>query len=87
MKFEDSYFSRDARYSIGIESASGRHYLAIPVSNGITDYEEYYELTLEQYGEFLTDTKAATSFAESVRRHERDENLIQTPGANRGTPA
>ena len=53
MKFGDTYFSRDDRYSIGIESTSGRYYASIPVSNGIVDYEEYYELTEEQYQHFL----------------------------------
>lgn len=37
MKFNDTYFSREDRYSIGIESMSGRYYASIPVSNGIVD--------------------------------------------------
>jgi hypothetical protein len=52
MKFEDTFFSREDSYSLGIESTSGRHYASIPVSNGIVDYEEHYEITPEQYGAF-----------------------------------
>ena len=86
MKFDDTYFSREDRYSIGIESTSGRHYASIPVSNGIVDYEEYYEITPDQYQAFLSDRDAAVDFVESCRRHEHDGLLIQKPGTNRGTP-
>ncbi|ETZ97078.1 hypothetical protein I546_7164 [Mycobacterium kansasii 732] len=86
MKFDDTYFSRDDRYSIGIETSSGRYYASIPVSNGIVDYEEYYELTQDQYREFLRDRRAAIEFIEACRRREHDDLLLQKPGTNRGTP-
>lgn len=86
MKFDDTYFSREDRYSIGIESMSGRYYGSIPVSNGIVDYEEYYELTSDQYHQFLGDREAAIEFIEACRRHEHDDLLLQQPGNNRGTP-
>jgi hypothetical protein len=86
MKFEDTYFSKEDRYSLGIESTSGRHYVSIPVSNGIVDYEEYYEITPDEYHLFLCDKAAAVEFVESCRKHERDDLLIQKPGSNRGTP-
>lgn len=86
MGFDDTFFSRDDRYSLGIESTSGRHYASIPVSNGIVDYEEYYEITPEQYQGFLGDPAAAIEFVESCRRHEHDDLLIEKPGSNRGTP-
>ncbi len=86
MKFDDTYFSRDDRYSIGIESTSGRNYVSIPVSNGVVDYEEYYAITPEQYQAFLADREAAVEFVEACRRRERDDLLIQKPGSNRGTP-
>lgn len=86
MKFEDTYFSRENRYSIGIESISGRYYVSIPVSNGVVDYEEYYQLTPAQYHEFLADPVAALDFVEACRRHEHDRLLLQKPGSNRGTP-
>lgn len=86
MKFDDTYFSREDRYSIGVESMSGRYYASIPVSNGIVDYEEYYELTPDQYHAFLRDSAAAIQFVEAYRRHEHDDLLLQQPGSNRGTP-
>lgn len=86
MKFDDTYFSREDRYSLGVESDSGRYYASIPVSNGIVDYEEYYELTYDQYQTFLDHRGAAIEFVESCRRHERDDLLLEKPGSNRGTP-
>jgi hypothetical protein len=86
MKFEDTYFSREDRYSIGVESTSGRYYASIPVSNGLVDYEEYYELSEGQYQEFLRDRSAAIEFIEACRRREHDNLLLQKPGSNRGTP-
>lgn len=86
MQFNDTYFSREERFSVGTEQESGKKYLSIPVSNGLVDYEEYYELTQAQYAQFIDDHVAAANFADSCRRHERDELLIQKPGWNRGTP-
>ena len=52
MKFEDTFFSRVERYAIGIEKESGRHYLSIPVTNHMIDYEEYYEISESDYNIF-----------------------------------
>ena len=86
MSFEDTYFSSESRYSIGVQSPSGRYYASIPVSNGIVDYEEYYELTRDQYRDFLRDSAAAIEFVEACRGREHDDLLLQGPGSNRGTP-
>ncbi len=86
MNFADTYFSKEHRYSLGVETTSGKYYASIPVSNGIVDYEEYYELDSGQYQRFLTDHSAAIKFIEACRRHEHDQLLIQKPGSNRGTP-
>ena len=86
MKFEDTYFSREHRYSLGVESISRRNYASIPVSNGIVDYEEYYALAPQQYQRFLENPSAAIEFVEECRRHEHDDLLLEKPGSNRGTP-
>lgn len=84
MRFEDTFVSAEYRYSLGVESTSGRRYLAIPVTNGIVDYEEYYELTDADYRRFAADPAAGVEFADQCRRREHDDLLIQSPGANRG---
>ncbi len=86
MKFSDVFVSREDRYSIGAELDSGGHYVSIPVSNGVVDYEEYYAISAEQSEEFLADSCAAVEFAEACRLHQHDDLLILKPGTNRGTP-
>lgn len=86
MSFQDTSFSREHRYSLGLETDSGRHYLSIPVSNGLVDYEEYYEISAADHGRYGLDEAAAVAFADECRRHEHDELLIVKPGRSRGTP-
>lgn len=86
MTYDDVYFTQLDKYSIGRERDSARHYVSIPLSNGILDYEEYYEISADQYRRFLANKAAAIEFVESCRRRERDDLLIEKPGWNRGTP-
>jgi hypothetical protein len=85
-KFEDAYFAREDRFSVGIESTSGRHYVSFPVSNRLVDYEEYYVISRAQFGVFTTDHAAALDFVNQCRRHEHDDLLFVQPGRDRGTP-
>lgn len=87
MDFQDTSFSREHRYSLGTEVESGRHYLAIPVSNGLVDYEEYYEISLADHERYTDDPAAAAAFADECRRRDHDDLLMQEPGWNRGTPS
>ncbi|TFZ34350.1 hypothetical protein EWW49_24820 [Pseudomonas syringae] len=85
MGFKDSFVSRDLMFSLGIEETSGRFYLSFPVSNGLVDYEEYYEIDKTSFDLFQADLKVADAFAMTCRRRERDDLLIQKPGVKRGT--
>jgi len=53
MDYHDTFFSREDRYSIGVERNSGQYYISIPVSTGVLDYEEYYYIRSDQYTIFL----------------------------------
>jgi hypothetical protein len=86
MKFENAFVSREHRYSLGLETESGLHYAAIPVSNQLVDYIERYKLTDDEYERFLGDQAQAIEFVESCRRHEQDERLFLQPGRDRGVP-
>lgn len=55
MKFETTFKSREHRYWLGLEVTSGRHFAAIPVSNRMVDYAEYYALFDDEYRAFLAD--------------------------------
>lgn len=86
MKFTDIYFNREKRFSLGIEESSGKFYASIPVTNGLTDYEEYYEISHAQLELFKKDLNAALAFVTKCRNRQLDELLIQKPGDVRGSP-
>ena len=85
MKFQDVFVSREHMFSVGIEKESGRFYVSIPVSNGMVDYEEYYEIDRETFELFKRDPDAALPFVIRCRKRELYELLLIQPGTNRGT--
>jgi hypothetical protein len=86
LKPRDEFTSRENLYSLGVDELSGRHYASLPVTIGVVDYEEYYELTDDEYARFMADPASAAAFIEECREHQHDELLMQKPGWNRGTP-
>ncbi len=87
MKFEDTYFSYEKRYSLGKEQESGKFYVSIPVSNTKADYEEYYEITMEFHNAFPLNTEEVEEFVQACRLHQNDSLLIIKPGSDRGYPS
>ena len=85
VKFQDVLVSREHMFSVGFEQDSGRFYVSIPVSNGMADYEEYYEIDRATFELFRRDPDAALPFVAHCRKRELDELLIVQPGTNRGT--
>lgn len=85
MKFKDIFVSREQMFSLGVEESTGRNYLSIPVSNGLVDYEEYYEIDPSSFETFLKNPELAQAFAIKCRQRELDKFLIVKPGSNRGT--
>jgi hypothetical protein len=67
-----------------VEEETGRHYVAIPVSSGIVDYEEYYAIDRPTFDRFLVDPVAALDFVVRCRARELDDRLMIAPGWNRG---
>jgi hypothetical protein len=86
VKFEKAFVSRENRYSLGVEVESGVHYAAIPVSNQLVDYMEYYKLTDQEYERFLDEPSQAVEFVESCRNRQQDQRLFMKPGSDRGVP-
>jgi len=86
MKYEMTYFSPEHDYWLGVDPASKRNLLGIPVSNAMVDYIESYWLDAGQYRTFLENQEAAAAFADACRRREHDDLLTHTPGKYRGTP-
>jgi hypothetical protein len=85
MKFKDTFFSRENRFSVGIEEESGKCYLSIPVSNLLADYEEYYEI--DQYEYERMNIKELLLIADNCKKRKNDRKLIIQPGTDRGTPS
>ena len=86
MDAHDDYLSREHRFVLGFDADSGKHYLAFPVTIGVVDYDEYYELDDATYRAWLADPDLALPFLTEARNREHDDLLIQKPGWNRGIP-
>ncbi|MBQ0746318.1 MAG: hypothetical protein KBT82_06615 [Marinobacter sp.] len=84
MKFIDIDFSRENRFSIGVEEETGKFFVSIPVRNQRVDYEEYYEISREMFESFKVDMDSALPFVQKCRDRELDYLLLQNPGSDRG---
>jgi hypothetical protein len=85
MKFRDVFYSREERYSLGVEEEYGKYYLSIPVSNRCGDYEEYYEIDKASFDQYLSSPASVMPFLDQCRRRKKDHLLILKPGSDRGT--
>jgi hypothetical protein len=86
LKPSEEFFSRENRFSLGLDEASGRHYAEFPVTIGVADFSEYYMVDDESYARFLADPALALAFVNECRNREHDDLLMQKPGWNRGIP-
>lgn len=87
-RFQALHTDKANRLSLGKDTQSEGYYLAIPVSNSMVDYMEYYRLTVEQFEQFKSDRQAAAKFAAACQKQEEeyDKLLIVRPGTQRGIP-
>ena len=83
---QEEFFSREDRFSLGLDDASGRHYAEFPVTIGVADFNEYYVVDEERYALFLANPALALAFVNECRNREHDDLLMQKPGWNRGIP-
>ena len=80
------FLDKENKFAIGKNIKTNDYILSIPVANQLTDYLEYYRLTLEQYNEFLDQPVKALPFVDKCRNRELDELFILKPGKDRGVP-
>lgn len=85
MKFKDTLVCKKERFSIGIEEETKKYYLSIPVANSFVDYEEYYEISKDEFDEFNASALAASELVQQCRNRKQDRRLIMKPGRDRGT--
>jgi hypothetical protein len=86
MKFRNLCISKPHRFAIGIEDVSGKHYISIPVSNQLVDYEEYYEISDTEFKLFEKSLDEARALADRCKKRLEDVRLLQKPGKMRGSP-
>jgi hypothetical protein len=86
LNFKDVCVNRADRYCLGVEQESGKYYVAIPVRNDFVDYEEYYEISPDQFADFRQDAALALTFVIACRDRKEDARLMIKPGRLRGWP-
>ena len=86
MRFKDIYFSREERFSIGIDTQLNKYYLSIPVNIGLADAEEFYEIEKEEFDKFETDFEYLKNLAQKCRERKNDDRLFYQPAIIRGEP-
>ncbi|MBK0394880.1 hypothetical protein [Ramlibacter algicola] len=84
MKFADTAWSREHRFSIGRELESGRYYLSIPVANRLCDYEEYYAIDRSLHDGYPGNLPELVAFADRCRGRLCDDLLLVPAGPDRG---
>ena len=87
MPFQDAYFSRELRYSLGVETGTRAPLPRDPGQQRLGRLRGVLRADRRPSTAPCSPIPAAAAeFAESCRRREQDELLIQQPGSNRGTP-
>ncbi len=84
MKFIDLTVQKKERFSIGIEEQTGKYYLSIPVANSLVDYEEYYEISKNEFDIFNKNISLAKNLVNECRNRQQDHRLLMKPGTDRG---
>ncbi len=80
------YVDRVKRFSLDIDENSGRTFVSIPVTNKMTEYDEWYEVDKATFEKFKADPTLAHDMVEQAKRREIDHLLLLKPGADRGVP-
>jgi hypothetical protein len=86
MQFDDIFVFKKERFAVGIETDSNKYFLSIPVSNGLVEYEEYYEIDKAEFEHFSRSLDPMREIAARCRARKNDDRLLQQPGKNRGSP-
>jgi hypothetical protein len=86
MNFKDTHINKEKRYSLGIETNSGKYYLSFPVSNSYVDYEEYYEIEKNVHISYPQNSVLVEDFLHECKNRLHDHLLFLQPGKNRGIP-
>ena len=84
MGFRDIHVNTANRFSLGVDEETGMHYVSIPVSNRLADYEEYYTIAPHMVQDYPDTFDAVMEIVTKCRNREFDGQLIEKPGSDRG---
>lgn len=84
LQFDDMMISQEEQFSLGVERTTGVHYISVSVAAQVVDYEEYYELTEEEFFRLLDDPEAGQALARRCRDGQEDARLFRRPGGPGG---
>ena len=67
-QFEDTKVFRAELFAIGTEQNTGKHYLScvVTTSNRMVDYEQYYELSSDEFALFSINDESAKDICQSM---------------------
>lgn len=86
MKFKILKTSREYFFSLGVDEDTGKYLLSIPVSNGLVDYDERYEISKEQYDFYENNMKELLKIVNLCYDQKYDDKLVYQPSINRRAP-
>lgn len=81
LQFDDMLISQEEQYSLGVERVTGRRYISVSVSQGFADYEEFFEISDEEFDRLLDDPEGGQDLARRCRSGEENARLFRRPGA------
>lgn len=77
--FEPMKISRKFRYTLGKETTTRKYYLSFlvsPMTKRYVEYEEYYEISFEQFNTFIDKEAELLEFIENCMRGHKNELKI-----------
>jgi hypothetical protein len=81
MSIETVFVFRAERFRIGQDTESRKYVLAIAMGQGAVEYDEYYELTDEEFARFSRNLAEMRELAEECRRQRQDHRRLVAPGS------
>jgi hypothetical protein len=86
MNFVTIFLNKTERFSIDLETKFQKISVTIPVSNGLAEYEEFYEISEGELELFTNDDTLLKSFVHDCKNRKNDDRLLYKPGRLRGYP-
>lgn len=74
--FKDTYVSQEKRFALGKELTTGKYYICFPVKFFLAEYDEYYEISDDEFHEFFVNPENMLALLERARKRLEDSRHI-----------